>query len=84
MEEHIAHSGAWGLALIVIVIAYYLLARSEEGKSEEEFGEDYREYRQRVPMFIPRWAQWSAMTTTRTESSNDNSPDIRKPKSERR
>jgi hypothetical protein len=34
MEEHIAHSGALGIALIVIVIAswlliaYYLLARS--------------------------------------------------------
>jgi len=25
MEEHIAHSGAWGIALIVIVIASWLL-----------------------------------------------------------
>lgn len=59
-----------------IVLAYYLLARSEERKVEEEFGEEYRAYRKRVPMFIPRWGQWRAMTTTRTESSNDNSPDI--------
>ncbi len=60
----------------VIVLAYYLLARSEERKVEEEFGDEYREYRKRVPMFIPRWGQWRAMTATRTESSNDNSPDI--------
>jgi len=60
----------------IIVLAYYLLARSEERKVEEEFREEYREYRQRVPMFIPRWGQWRAMTTTRTEASNDNSPDV--------
>ena len=60
----------------VIVLAYYLLARSEERKVEEEYGDEYRGYRQRVPMFIPRWGQWRAMTTTRPESANDNSPDI--------
>jgi protein-S-isoprenylcysteine O-methyltransferase Ste14 len=60
----------------VIVLAYYLLARSEERKVEEEFGDEYREYKKRVPMFIPRWGQWRAMTTTRTKSSNDESPDI--------
>jgi protein-S-isoprenylcysteine O-methyltransferase Ste14 len=67
----------------VIVLAYYLLARSEERKVEEQFGDEYRAYRDRVPMFIPRWGQWRAMITTRTESSNDHSPEIRKPKSER-
>ena len=113
MNEHVAHSGACGIALIVIVVAswflyrhlapktwnewvsagmiqafiialfgegivhwltifsvalftvivlaYYLLARSEERKVEEEFGD---EYRHRVPMFIPRWGQWRAMSTT--------------------
>jgi len=57
----------------VIVLAYYLLARSEEREVEEEFGEDYREYRayqRRVPMFIPRWGQWGAMTGTRDNPSN--------------
>ena len=53
----------------VIVLAYYLLARSEERKVEEEFGDEYREYRQRVPMFTPRWGQWGAMTRTRDEKS---------------
>ena len=67
----------------IIVLAYYLLARSEERKMEEEFGEEYREYRRRVPMLIPRWGQWRAMATTRTESTNDNSPGVWKSRSEK-
>ena len=58
----------------LIVLAYYLLARSEERKVEEEFGDEYREYKKRVPMFIPRWGQWRAMTEIRSEPSNDNTP----------
>jgi protein-S-isoprenylcysteine O-methyltransferase Ste14 len=54
----------------LIVLAYYFLARSEERKVEEEFGDEYREYRKRVPMFIPRWGQWGAMTSTRNETSD--------------
>ncbi len=53
----------------IIVLAYYLLARSEERKVEAQFGDEYREYRKRVPMFIPRWGQWGAMTTTRVDTS---------------
>ncbi len=60
----------------IIVLAYYLLARREERKVEEEFGEEYSEYRKRVPMFIPRWGQWRAMTAMRSESSSGNSADI--------
>jgi hypothetical protein len=33
-------------------------------------------------MFIPRWGQWRAMTTTQSESSHDHSPDIEMPESE--
>jgi hypothetical protein len=62
MKEHIAHSGTWGLA-------YYLLARSEKRKVEEQFGDEYGKYRSRVPMFIPRWDQWGAMTTMRVDTS---------------
>ena len=58
----------------IIVLAYYLLARSEERKVEEEYGDEYREYKKRVPMFIPRWGQWRAMTEIRSEPSNDNTP----------
>jgi methanethiol S-methyltransferase len=42
----------------VIVLAYVLLARSEERRMVAQFGEAYRIYQQRVPMFIPRWGTW--------------------------
>lgn len=42
----------------VIVLVYYKLARSEEKKVLEEFGDEYRVYMQRLPMFIPRWGEW--------------------------
>ena len=38
----------------VIVAAYVVLARKEERRMLEQFGETYREYQRRVPMFIPR------------------------------
>jgi protein-S-isoprenylcysteine O-methyltransferase Ste14 len=53
----------------IIVLAYYMLARSEERKVEEQFGDEFREYRQRVPMFIPRWGQWRNLATTRSDNS---------------
>jgi len=42
----------------LIVIAYYYLARSEERKVIEQFGDEYREYQAYVPMFIPLTGQW--------------------------
>ncbi|MGV8893194.1 MAG: methyltransferase family protein [Burkholderiaceae bacterium] len=42
----------------VIVLVYVLLARREEKQVLEQFGEEYRAYRRRVPMFIPRFGQW--------------------------
>ena len=42
----------------VIVLAYVFLARKEERKMVEQFGEQYRAYRKRVPGFIPRWGHW--------------------------
>jgi methanethiol S-methyltransferase len=44
-----------------IVFAYFLLARREEKQMVERFGERYRAYRQRVPMFFPRMRQWSRL-----------------------
>lgn len=41
----------------VIVFAYVMLARSEEKSVLKEFGEEYRTYQQRVPMFIPPRSQ---------------------------
>lgn len=42
----------------IIVIAYVLLARKEERQMIKKFGDEYREYRSRVPMFVPRWGDW--------------------------
>ena len=41
-------------AFPVIVVAYAMLARKEEQQMLDKFGNKYREYRRRVPMFIPR------------------------------
>lgn len=43
------------VAFPIIVIAYTLLARKEERQMLETFGDEYREYQRRVPMFIPRF-----------------------------
>lgn len=53
--------------LPVIVFAYYLLARSEEKKVIAQFGDEYRVYMSRVPMFIPRPGQWQAFIDSRRE-----------------
>jgi myo-inositol catabolism protein IolC/protein-S-isoprenylcysteine O-methyltransferase Ste14 len=42
----------------LIVLAYVLLARSEERRMVTAYGEAYRGYRLRVPMFWPRWGHW--------------------------
>ncbi len=57
----------------VIVLVYYRLARSEEHKVEAQFGDEYRAYRKRVPMFIPRWGQWGKMLAV----SNDDAAESR-------
>ena len=42
----------------IIVVAYVLLARKEEQQMLAEFGERYRDYQRRVPMFFPHWGGW--------------------------
>lgn len=37
----------------VLAILYYRLARKEEKELEDAFGQEYREYRRKTPMFIP-------------------------------
>ena len=38
----------------ILVILYYRLAKEEDKKMAERFGEEYRKYTKKVPMFIPR------------------------------
>jgi protein-S-isoprenylcysteine O-methyltransferase Ste14 len=38
----------------ILMVVYYRLARREEREAEAQFGEAYRAYRGRVPMFVPR------------------------------
>lgn len=42
------------VAFPIIILAYTLLARQEEKHMLDRFGDEYREYRRRVPMFFPR------------------------------
>lgn len=42
-------------AFPIIVGAYSLLGRREERQMLETFGDEYRQYQRRVPMFIPRF-----------------------------
>jgi len=57
----------------IIVLAYGLLARSEEKWMVKKFGEDYRVYKRMVPMFFPRMGQWQKLI----ELSNANDEDKR-------
>lgn len=42
----------------IIALVYTLLAYREERQMIEQFGEQYRDYRKRVPMFFPGWHRW--------------------------
>ncbi|SHF67734.1 Protein-S-isoprenylcysteine O-methyltransferase Ste14 [Modicisalibacter ilicicola DSM 19980] len=48
----------------VIVLAYVWLAHREEKQMLARFGDAYRAYQRRVPMFIPRRGQWWELTDT--------------------
>jgi protein-S-isoprenylcysteine O-methyltransferase Ste14 len=41
----------------ILVFLYYRLAKEEEQKMEEKFGEEYREYKKSVPRFLPKWSR---------------------------
>ncbi len=42
-----------GVAWLVMTCGYFMLASSEDGKLEKEFGEDFQEFRRRVPFIFP-------------------------------
>ena len=56
--------------LPVIVLAYALLARSEEKRVIEQFGDEYRAYQRKVPMFFPRMGQWRKLVTSSSMFAN--------------
>jgi methanethiol S-methyltransferase len=53
----------------VIVLVYWLLARREEKRVLAEFGDAYRAYQRRVPMFIPRYSQWGKFVRSSSAST---------------
>ncbi len=55
----------------IIVFAYTLLARSEERKVLEKFGDEYPDYQDRVPMFIPHIRQWQKIMKVSREGHPD-------------
>jgi protein-S-isoprenylcysteine O-methyltransferase Ste14 len=54
----------------LIVLFYVLLARKEERRMVERFGEAYRGYQRRVPMFIPLWGRWRELIDSARASGN--------------
>jgi protein-S-isoprenylcysteine O-methyltransferase Ste14 len=38
----------------VLAVLYWRLAKKEDEEIEEQFGEEFREYKRKVPGFIPR------------------------------
>lgn len=57
-------------AFPVVVIAYALLARKEERQMIEKYGDEYRKYQSRVPMFLPRWGDWRKLFRAHQFSAN--------------
>lgn len=55
----------------VIVLVYWLLARREERRVLQEFGDEYRAYMRRVPMFIPRIGQWGQLLQQSSASGGE-------------
>lgn len=55
----------------VIVVAYTLLARKEERKVIEKFGEAYLSYQRQVPMFIPLKGRWRQLVELPRVSSDE-------------
>jgi len=51
--------------------AYVRLARREEREMLERFGEEYGEYRRRVPMFFPRRGEWRRLLDETRASSGE-------------
>lgn len=56
-------------AFPIVVLAYTGLACREERQMMAAFGDEYRQYRERVPMFLPRRGQWHRLVQLSTYPS---------------
>lgn len=56
-------------AFPVVVIAYFGLARKEERQMAQRFGDEYLQYRKRVPMFFPHRDEWQRLIQLATNPS---------------
>ncbi len=61
----------------VIMLVYALLARREERQVLAQFGDEYRAYRRRVPMFFPRVGQWRELVRRAGDSADSTGPSAR-------
>ena len=61
----------------LIVLVYYRLARHEERHMLAEFGDTYRAYQRRVPMFIPRRGRWRRFADASQGGTDDGDPQWR-------
>ena len=52
----------------VLVFMYVRLARSEERQTEQDFGQDWRDYAARTPRFFPRFAGAGSQQATQNRS----------------
>lgn len=51
------------LILVAMLPAHVLVARMEENHLEEIFGQKYRSYKQKTPMFLPRLSNYTSSET---------------------
>lgn len=61
----------------VIVLAYGLLARREERQVLAQFGDEYRAYQRRVPMFFPSAGRWRELVERARDSADGKGPSPR-------
>lgn len=61
----------------VIVLAYGLLARREERQVLAQFGDAYRAYQRRIPMFFPRVGRWRELVEHTTDGTDGKGPSPR-------